>query len=68
MDSNGPKYNLGALDQVMGNHGFFHCSKGSKLRLGQGQNGSSDTNNHKLNTNPQGSTRGTNESTVGIND
>ena len=63
----------------MGNQGFFHCSKASKgfkLGLGQGQKGSSDTNNHKLNTNHQGLHKGHQglnswhqwPYTVGIND
>ena len=40
----------------MGNQGFCYCSKASKgfkIGIGQGQKGSYDTNNHKLNTNHQ---------------
>ena len=51
----------GHLAKSMGNQGFCHCSKASKgfnLGLGQGQKGSSDTNNHKLNTNNQGLHKG----------
>ena len=58
MDSNGDQDKTqGHLSNSMGNQGFGHCSKASKgfkLGLGQGQKGSSETNNHKLNTNPQG--------------
>ena len=69
----------GHLTKSMGNHGFFHCSKDSKgFKLGsrQGQKGSSDTDNHKLNTSPQGFHKGHQglnswhqwPATVGIND
>ena len=51
----------GHLTKSRGNQGFCHCSKafkGLKLGLGQGQKGSFDTNNHKLNTNHQGLNKG----------
>ena len=56
-----PDTTQGHLTKSMGNQDFCHCSKdskGFKLGLEQGQNGSSEIDNHKLNTNAQGIHKG----------
>ena len=61
----------GYLTTLQEVQGFCHCPKGSKgfmLGLGQSQKVSSDTDNHKSNTNPQGLHKGHQDLTVGIND